>query len=845
MSTEQLTNRYHFCRQAPIVDDVMGTIVEHATDLVRKYDGTYFYIAWLSANEEVKFHATVNCGLLLDVSRHVIRTFTAKANSLLQRNVFCVRAKPQSVVTGYGSSTPRANAQGWWNKKRAISSKLAKLFNEGFELPAVIVLGGKKSDVQYTYPPNDADMDALARVIVSHFGKGCEHTGRGIPPNYPALAPSSPKRMSTTNLCRNSAKRTKVDPQQADERSNMQYSAVDHVHQAGTVAWYSNLLKSLTSVPVQALIKSETSYHWVCLDARKHGSKMAVHHGIFVEVELQVDTHEYSCSCEVFRQSGCMSTCIHIEYIKVNIERLRQMDFGPPGGIYRISKNDGQTAGYYVDGCFVRPQGRKGLRCDSDLSYHCRHVHQICAEYRISPPEDSDSGDEDSSDEGEEKEHLPTNKWLQEHASRHPIPFPYEADIKKGVVMMATHGFGPNPVEDPELWFGRELKPDIPTKKCLCGLRYREEDMVYDKDCIVYLRDPHCARRMRCKQLHCPNQRAACSVHYLGIRHGLLRISATQAVQLDLLVDCAMDMNEFSGAALSAQCDKLRKKYEFFQSAGLNEERFVEVNTFRSAVYTVASSLKINFDSIFDRCKAVENRQGQPMNMMLCPICKDCPRVIIMDGTSMTIKSDLCRSNAFTDSTGWDDAIKKRPHLAVQRSFIDVGVGQRKRRPRSKLMSLLQEFEAWIQKDDGKRCAFRKMSYLLPLARIWRVDGFLDWVHTACKGRDVPRGHRAAMKAMIREIASPSPVTSYLSHSDAHILRQCLQKLGNRVPERTRRALSPIVKHLLGVITPDGQDGVAIPALWLPFLEELVERALKIHGTYLTSNEVCKAHLPF
>jgi hypothetical protein len=68
VSTEQLTNRYHFCRQAPIVDDVMGTIVEHATDLVRKYDGTYFYIAWLSANEEVKFHATVNCGLLLDVS---------------------------------------------------------------------------------------------------------------------------------------------------------------------------------------------------------------------------------------------------------------------------------------------------------------------------------------------------------------------------------------------------------------------------------------------------------------------------------------------------------------------------------------------------------------------------------------------------------------------------------------------------------------------------------------------------------------------------------------------------------------------------------------------------------
>jgi hypothetical protein len=50
-----------------------------------------------------------------------------------------------------------------------------------------------------------------------------------------------------------------------------------------------------------------------------------------------------------------------------------------------------------------------------------------------------------------------------------------------------------------------------------------------------------------------------------------------------------MDMNEFSVAELLAQCNKLRKKYEFFQSAGLNEERFVEVNTFHSTVYTVSS----------------------------------------------------------------------------------------------------------------------------------------------------------------------------------------------------------------------------------------------------------------
>lgn len=136
------------------------------------------------------------------------------------------------------------------------------------------------------------------------------------------------------------------------------------------------------------------------------------------------------------------------------------MDFGHPDGIYRISRNDGQTAGYSADGCFVCPQGGNGLRCDSDLSYHCRRVHQICAEYRISPLDDSDSGDEGTLEEGEEKEHL-----LQEPARRHSIPFSYTEDIRKGVVRMATHGFGPNTVEDPELWFGRELQHYIPTKK--------------------------------------------------------------------------------------------------------------------------------------------------------------------------------------------------------------------------------------------------------------------------------------------------------------------------------------------------------------------------------------------
>ncbi len=47
------------------------------------------------------------------------------------------------------------------------------------------------------------------------------------------------------------------------------------------------------------------------------------------------------------------------------------------------------------------------------------------------------------------------------------------------------------------------------------------------------------------------------------------------------------------------------------------------------------------------------------------------------------------------------------------------------------------------------------------------------------------------------------------------------------------------MKHLLAVNTPDGQDGFAIPALWQPFLEELVDRALMIHETYLTTNEAC------
>lgn len=88
-------------------------------------------------------------------------------------------------------------------------------------------------------------------------------------------------------------------------------------------------------------------------------------------------------------------------------------------------------------------------------------------------------------------------------------------------------------------------------------------------------------------------------MHYLGLSHGLLRTNATQAVELDLLVDCAMDMNDFSGGALSAQCDKLRKKYEFYHSVGLNEERFMEVSTFRSAVNTFSNRTLLQSDQQF------------------------------------------------------------------------------------------------------------------------------------------------------------------------------------------------------------------------------------------------------
>lgn len=84
-----------------------------------------------------------------------------------------------------------------------------------------------------------------------------------------------------------------------------------------------------------------------------------------------------------------------------------------------------------------------------------------------------------------------------------------------------------------------------------------------------------------------------------------------------------------------------------------------------------------------------------------------------------------------------------------------------------------------------------------------------------------------------------SPFASYLSYSDAQVLRQCLQKHDKRVPERNCRDLSTTMKHLLAVNTSDGQDGFAIPALGQPFFEELLERALKIHETYLTTNEAC------
>ena len=813
-----------FCREAEQFDRYMERVCNHVIDVITKFNGTFGLVAWLSADNKVKICSSMNLGIGVDFIPPLLKAFRAHAPRLQEKSTFMLMPEIVGPIWGHGDSgMARKDSQGCWNKKAAINRILDDMHGK-YSLAAIFLFQGNAKPYHGSYPRNHAGLMTVAKSLLHHFS-----TSDNVWVN-PSL-PCDPVLKRLAEECEKSefpVRKRRRTTQPARRRG--EHTGEDIIHDTGTYAWYCNQLKSGKNTPPHALFRTENSMHFALLDARASGSKMTVHHQMLVEVELHLEEMRAECTCDVFRHCGANQKCVHAMYIENagNLDRLKSMQFPERGAVVQILRNNEEPCAYYADGCFVRKQARRGYRCDTDLKYGCRHVRMVLGSLGIDQELEeeleqgiSDSDYEDMDSESEESG-FPRGKWIASNLQRLKIPYLYTRDLGDATAMVALHGFGSDLEASPRMWFGDTLKPEIPAEPCNCGHMYTSRNYVMDTECVVYLRHPTIARKMPCMRLECPGRNRGCDRHYIGIHDGLLRIGPAQVVELDMIMECALDLPDLGGASLTALWQKLKEKFDSFKARGMTSEQFIEVNVFRAAIYKIARCIELRFPSIEGAASSEEGTR----NFMLCPICKDTPEVIIMDGTSTTIRAEACKHGSMT--TLMSDIRKRRPHSMVNRCFVNAEGQARTKAKRSKFISLLLSFVDWLSPRQMTRTAFPSKTDLLKACQPWNMGPFIRWAHDTSMN-NISNTKRNAIKQIFREIASPSPTTAYFTYRAAHKLQSMISQGLRTIAVRDFHAFGPVMADLLKAVCPPGASEVRLPSSWDSFISELVHRSLNIH----------------
>lgn len=812
-------------------DEGAERICSHVSDMITEYDGRYGLVAWYANDRRFYYCASANLGYGPDFIPELETVFTKKACQIHNKVIHALYAKVANIIYGHGhSSTGTKDYQGWWNKKRAISAIINGMRRKGTDLPLLVLVGGKNNSVVFSNPVEDPDMSALGQRLMAKF------SSMDIAPNRfkpgQALRNRLQTNTSTEFILMRKRRRAWSDSGSNVRRRN-EYVGVDVVHHSGTVSWYSNQLRSPKVPGPHAVMKTDEKMQWALLDARVSGDKMVVHHNMFVEVSVTRDElQRASCTCEVFLNCYNKPSCVHVQYVKRNLEELSLMRFPESGEVVDICSHNGEICAYYLDGCFVRSQGHKGYRCDKDLTYSCLHVEKVCEERNLpmgwmAARDFEQASDQDDSEMDAEFELTAQGDDALASLGVGSIEYPYTDKMADAVRRIAKQGFGPDS-GNPCLWFGDVLKPEIPQSRCSCGEVYREDGYIVFNECTVYLSAPHCARRLPCLALRCPNRKERCLQHYTGLEHGLIRIGTCQVVELDLLVNCALNMVNFGGVSLTALCENFHEKYEFYREPDLRiaQDKFLDVNTFRSAVYKVGKSLQICHPVIEEPSHVMGTAESCPPNPMICPICKDHPEVIIMDGTSITIRADSFKGKSMTSPSS--NSVKKRPHEMLNRCVLNVTKNGRSRSARKQLINLLKRFENWIDHSQAEGGHFDQLQDLLKLADAWEMGRFLAWLHQECC-KQISKTNRKAFKAVLRAICSHSPVTAYVSYRQALKLNSYAEADFQPIPREALTGLGPTLSDLLDSTRIGSANEVPFPKDWHPFLRELVNRVFSIH----------------
>eukprot|EP00889_Picochlorum_renovo_P007683 jgi/Picre1/34713/NNA_002181.t1 len=240
------------------------------------------------------------------------------------------------------------------------------------------------------------------------------------------------------------------------------------------------------------------------------------------------------------------------------------------------------------NGCFVRTRGNKGLRCDADKSYNCRHIARVreALHQVVEPGEEESACTPDSyafSSDDDGAEVLSLNPWITKIAKTiQQIHYPYRDEVKRGVMERLLFGFS----RDKEGTPLGPLKPRFPFRSSASVAFLTIGGAIKRQILSRSHESAALCQSLPCMVLKCQRGEPECTLHYTGIEDGLWRASKTEAIELDLLIRCARDSVRFDGQSLTAHRDSISDMYDMV-SESIPTVSFLEARAFREAVYGI------------------------------------------------------------------------------------------------------------------------------------------------------------------------------------------------------------------------------------------------------------------
>jgi len=808
----------------------MKRISSHMRDMVNDYGATCAFVAWLGPQRRIYVSRTANIQYPNDP--HIWESVHATFLKLLYTSTgiqsLALPRIPVEVCLFQGStSNSRVVQQGWHNKTHCIHKAFAKV-QSLTRLPVYISISGCKGILL----KHAADLPALSVLDeFFHF----HNMGKRFPPLLisPLQAPKTIKRRTLqeerfiTNYSRKKAKTWDGEP----------------LLQPGSLEWYEDMLRQVKYPPVQPLCRQEHMGHreslsWACVDSRKHGiSGESLNHMMLVRVDCP-DTRErkFECNCDTytsgFDEEG---DCLHVQYLEKHYDTLKNDVFGAAGDVVRICRRDGSFVAYYYDRGFVKldQAGWRCSRCFRD-NRSCRHVSKIKhmdQESALEPITRDGGGNQVSVLDSRPGS---VEWYIENHPEETRITMPMCDTIVENIQRIYhagldawTHPCGRRCFE--ELI---QLKPAKPMRQCHCQQDYQDDSgLVLDcQDALVFL-NPTRYDAVHKRDIYkwvCPNRRAECEVPYLGVQDGLWRASNTMLIELQMMQD-AYNSSVLKGAqSLESQCVDLSSRFTgkpVFGECGVPgtplEKPFMDATLFRNAAiqFGKCTSWKMEFDD--------GKRRHTLENQMMCPCCKDCPRLLIMDGTSMSIRSKACFADSITVCDEPGKSVPKRWGKR-DRSFLNVDKN-RTRKARHSLAKMLKQFQKHIRKAKDAVSSLEefwrdKGRHLRQMSALWNADTFVQWAFAKAKTWDSLE-KLSSLADFIFCLASESPAVSFVTLRSCELLRECLEI--NSIPSGVLAQLSrespPLFKLLLTIKRPDDSN-VKLPAEWVSLLVELMAR---------------------